>query len=236
MAVITEYYYGVTVGDASLLTIQAFSTYQADLGLGTCAVTWNEGSGPYGGYFQLTGTYTPAPGDTIQIIAYATQAISGLVAPLSSICRNNNWIQNVFVNAKSATQETTVNFVAQMAAARIACIESVCDATATGSSIHSYTFSGKSQPFLQVGFAFLTAENDAGVELFAVADQAQYIAPTMNATPAYIPSWAAIVSMVGTTSGQGNQQLPLDIDVAINNGANIFSVCSRTFTEPGSGS
>ncbi len=113
------------------------------------------------------------------------------------------------------------------------CIEDICGATTAGSDVYVVTIPGQSKPFVALGTILFGQAKDARqfqIEVVDFSPDANVIGPQF--TPSILNQAAPLVIQNPNLNSGSGDPLPYDLDVAINNGANIFSVVSKTFTEP----
>ncbi len=139
---------------------------------------------------------------------------------------------------------TPAVIAATVTAAFEACLAEMCSATFPFGGIVEGTMAGMSRPYITISTLFVQAGDMFGWWQFGVQNTAPTIAVPGGGTPS---TWLGTSLLAGATSqilntiavpsgpSASQDPLPYDLDVAINNGANIFSVVSKTFTEPAGG-
>jgi hypothetical protein len=119
--------------------------------------------------------------------------------------------------------------------AMVAAIFDLCGATFLSDTISTYTLPGFGVQFCSIGHIIAASGEVISQFQVVVANQnvqatgsSSYGIPTilMGGQPATINTLIAPITLPA-------QAPPMDLDIGINNGANIFSINSKTFTEPG---
>jgi hypothetical protein len=143
----------------------------------------------------------------------------------------SNWTRNFVFNFGNNGFITLAQIMTPLLQARIACIASVTGATYTASALFVDTFTGATDAFMVWQATNFVTDGDVAIDIMAAMNQSQF-ATLSGTTGAYAPQINQGILIAAPAGSSGDSTPPLDLDVGINNGANIFSVNSRTFTEP----
>jgi hypothetical protein len=194
-------------------------------------ITYVGGSLPKGGYFLVN--YNFRAGGTGNTTYCYSGLASSSVGSIGYICRNRYWITPVNFAGLTTPGPSVMAIVTQLQTARAEALADVCGATVSLQSPVDWTYPGQSAPYYAHAMGLAATEYDCAFEAVQALDLNQYGLALGGVAEAYFPQFptAGPTLQFYPSVSQGAELL--DMDVAINNGANIFSVVSRTFTEPG---
>jgi hypothetical protein len=199
---------------------------------GTLVITWNSGGPPNGGYFQAHYQLTSG-GAFSDIFSYALETGHYGPQPLNYVGRCNGLSRSYGYFRQASNSVTPLEVMTGLWDAIVDMLENVCGATVDSNGVQTVTFSGRSEPGYIAASAMVGTAIDACMVMIGNLDPNNQPVNAPAVQQPTVPSYAVLgpQSIMMSAPSQDNQ--PLDIDVAINNGANIYSVVSRTFTEPG---
>lgn len=219
-----EAYEGIRAQFAGLTTLANGATFTA---------SYTSGSGTLGA--KLTLECDDFSGTNHRVMnAYMSSIQGSLDIPVRMALSFGTMIsQKVIAPSGGAIHWTVTQLMAALMPAIRDMIEDITDATVTLGTLQDLQFSGNPRPAIAYQEFIAVSLTDLMICHFAWVDQSMQYNQLLQTTPLYIPVQTNGISNYIVPFGQ-ESVVPLDMDIAINNGANIFSTMSRTFTEPGS--
>jgi hypothetical protein len=114
------------------------------------------------------------------------------------------------------------------------CVTTMCGADTLMSDVATYTNPGRTDPWVAIAHMIFATPYQIGQWQCAMLSTLSGAVGAGNyAVPGVLYATSSAVSNTFVVhESQSQADLPFDMDIAINNGANIFSVNSKTFTEP----
>jgi len=223
----------VLPGDACVLAINWIFANQGAAQATDFAIGWVAGSSPAGGYFQVS-MRNKASTVVATSKFFANGAQTGAKIPVKLIVLYDAWTRP-FSTQWDETSDLTLDIIVHnFASARAQCLIDICGATVNSLGTQTFTFSGRTRPALAYNVSLVSDSTDLALDIYALQDVRIWATSQDGNFNSSWPTYGGSISMGPVSvAGGSSDALPLDLDVGINNGANIFSVMSRTFTEPG---
>jgi hypothetical protein len=180
----------------------------------------------------FSGSWAPGVGPRKTFEGSVIESAAAGTNPLAWATRLDSTSGSFQILPTSTGQLRVDEVMAQLNPALVAAIEYLCGATIVLQSVENLSFGG---PGVGVSYGIIIART--------AADTCMVVNACINPNMSSGNNFAFAAGVVPVAGGfpifgpgitvQSADTTPLDLDVAINNGANIFSVVSRTFTEPG---
>jgi len=223
----------VLPADACVLAINWIFGNQPLAQAADFAIGWVSGTSPAGGYFQVSMRNRSSP-----VVAtskfFANGAQAGAKIPVKLVVLYDAWTRPFSAQWDETSDLTLDVIVHNFASARAQCLIDICGATVTSLGTQTHTFAGRTRPAIAYNVSLVADSTDIALDIYALQDVRIWATSQDGNFNSSWPTYGGSISVgpVAVSGGSGDS-LPLDLDVGINNGANIFSVMSRTFTEPG---
>lgn len=200
--------------------------------LASVDVDWDETYTPGHNAFVITATPTTgAP----QIWAIGV-GMSGEYGdlPISFVVKTAGFLSQITMGNIRTGGPTLAQVVSTMSSAMKACLEDMCDAEIVGMGSYTYTPPGFALSFLSYQSWMAVQENDVALCVLIGQDVNQAPGHPLQTVNNYCPGYGGQTGSAVIAMGSAQSSPPLDLDIGVNNGAQIFSVNSTTFTERGS--
>ncbi len=221
-----------TVGEALGAMYSGISGAGAVMQAGTFAVVWVNPLTSDGPGFRWTYNREISPhilvGANYVVLTPPSQPV-----PIGWVCGVGGPNRQTPINS-GALEYDVSDMVMVIGDAVKAMFEDLCGADVSGPEYNEATIDGKTKPIAAAATMMVQQGRDVKmweVVLIDFSIEANIAAPQLNPTVILGSTTASIQQYSLVAPAQ--DQLPFDLDVAINNGANIYSVISKTFTEPG---
>jgi hypothetical protein len=224
-------YPGISLTDAFSTLFGELAGIAPTIQTGTLGIAWSTTAAAGQAGFILTGKWgSPLATNTLNIQAADLTDKEDL--PISYAGRGSACSRQLNFARSTATADAA-EIMTQVVAATAQMLEDSFAATIVSSATESITLTGFSRPGHAVGRIIFTNGIDAGMIVHWIVDELATLWSSSSAIPTLIPNSTGATLYSGSSVTVQDVSEPLDMDIAINNGANIFSVVSRTFTEPG---
>lgn len=216
-----EAYQGIFAQFSGLTTLADGSTFTA---------SYSSGGSSLGA--KLTLEVTDFGGANHRVMnSYMSSAQSGCQIPCRMLMNFGTLTsQKQVAPAAGAVHWTVDQLMSALLPAVKDMIEDLSDGTVTLGTVQTKTYPPNARPMIAWCNCLVESSNDMCLFTLAFVDQSMSYNPLLNTTPLYMPVFSNGISNFFSSPSSGSE--PLDMDVAINNGASIFSVVSKTFTEP----
>jgi hypothetical protein len=199
---------------------------------GTAVGSWQPGSLPNGGSFQLAYTNTTTPVGTSFINCFACEGHTGASVPLSSLTINGVGQPSIYISGINSTFAQADEVVFAIISAWGGALIALCGATLTVPVFTSATRPGAPVIALACGTALAySATDQLPIHATVGGTAGLFNGATNNAFvgPAAAPSVTQIATI---DAGSQDTFLLPDIETSINNGSQIYSASTTQFTEP----